>query len=143
MSAIGESSESKDENAQKRSSPGSPESGLQSNFGAKGTLAAKQAELDAFNENNMDLDKMKRLAAEARQEMAKELKNTAKQLVEGLTPGFITRMFNKKIHSERIVNTDASMAKSKADIETKMIEVKVATKKANKERKKRPAAMRN
>ena len=144
MASVGEASETKDEAAQSPgmrggnpppddSPPGSPPEAA--NFGTNRFLE-KQADLEAYKENDMDLDKMKKLAAEARKEIANELKSTAKQLIEGLTPSFITRMMAKKIHGERIVTQVANATTYKTEIDLKLIEIKKATKKANKERKK-------
>jgi hypothetical protein len=98
-------------------------------------FAEKQADLEAYKENDMDVEKFKKMAAEAQKELKKELASSAKQIIDVLTPGFVRRALNSKIHSERIAKNDYSAKYMRSDIEKKIAQVKVATKKAKKERK--------
>ena len=100
------------------------------------SYADMQAELDAYKENDIDMEKMQRLAKEASAEIRKEMKNVGKQIIDSFTPGFIRRMMSKKIHTERIVKQVAGSKSAKEDIEIKLVEVKKATKKAKKDAKK-------
>ena len=71
-----------------------PRTGLQKTF------AEKQAEIEAAKEGTFDPEQMRELAAEMADQVSKELKNSAAELIRGLTPGFIVRAFDARTHVE-------------------------------------------
>ena len=130
MSAVDQ--ESKDENAQGQTEDDAPASAT---FGTN-RFAEKQADLEAYKEADMDIDKMKKLSAEAASEIKKELASSAAQIISVLTPGFIQRALKTKIHTERVNGTTTSANFMRDQIAGRMVEVRKAHKAAKKDRKK-------
>lgn len=76
------------------------------------TFEEKQAEIEASKEGTIDPEQMQEMAAEMAAQVSKELKNSAMELIRGLTPGFIVRAFDAKTHAEiqKMSTADADLA---------------------------------
>lgn len=75
----------------------------------KSRFAEKQAEIEKMKEGQIDPEHMQELAAEMSEQVSREVKSAAIELIKGLTPGFIQRAMNKKTYAE--ISKD-SMAKA-------------------------------
>ena len=102
----------------------------------KSRFAEKQAEIEKLKESQIDPERMQELAAEMSQQVGREVKSAAIELIKGLTPGFIQRAMNKKTYAE--VSQD-SMAKADLqyrDVTQQAERARLEAKKNRRDRKK-------
>lgn len=79
--------------------------GADEEMGAFGVnnFAAKQQKLDDYYDNTMNVDELKGLMVKLVQEdIPAAAKETFKTVVRGVTPGFIQRFQNRKIHVQDV-----------------------------------------
>jgi hypothetical protein len=132
MSDIGENTETKEEVQEVEDGPPETEN---ANFG-QNRFAEKQAEIEAAKEGTIDADQMAELAAEMSQQIGVELRNSAMEIVRGITPGFITRAFDARTHAEILKQSTASADLSIRSAEITAEKARLQAKKDRKDRKK-------
>jgi len=107
------------------------------NYG-KNRFAEKQAEIEAQGDE-LDYDAMSKMASEASAEIRDEFNNSAKQLMKGLTPGFVQRFMSTRIHSESAKGSALAINAMEDGVKATMKGAKKAHKKDSKDRKKMKA----